>query len=66
MEVCAVYYLMLIKGSEVLKGLAVNTTNRKSPGRPPPPSTTCSEEMLFNIIKTTLRVRRQHFFKKAN
>lgn len=71
MEVSAVYYSMLIKGSEVLKGLAVNTTNSKSPGTPPrprplPPS--CSEETLFkrNIVKTTARVRTQHFLKKAN
>lgn len=67
------YYLVLMKVPEVLKGLAVNTTNRQSPERPitslrflllhlPVSLRKCS--LRGNTIKTTLRVKTQHFLKK--
>lgn len=71
MEVSAAFYLMLIKGSEVLKGLAVNTTNSKSPGSPhprPPPyiPPDALMEMLFkrSVVKTPARVGSQRSPKK--
>lgn len=75
LEVCTVYYLMLMKVPEVLKGLAVNSTNRQSPERPSPPSSSSSSSsystflslrkcyLRGNTIKTTLRVKTQHFLK---
>lgn len=74
LEVCTVYYLMLMKVPEVLRGLAVNTTNRQSPERPSPPSSSSSSSsstflslrkcyLRENTIKTTLRVKTQHFLK---
>lgn len=65
------FYLVLMKELAVLKGLAVNTTNRQSPERPitsllilylPVCLKKCS--LRGNTIETTRRVKKQHFLKK--
>lgn len=65
------FYLVLMKVSVVLEGFGVNTTNRQSPEGHITSLLLLrlSKEKLFereNTIKTTTRVKTQHFFKKKS